>query len=206
MYGQVPCPRRAHATVLYGKQLVVFGGGDGDRALNDLHALDVSNLNSLDWRRLDTAGKAPDARGYHTAQLCVDKLVVFGGVSGEHVFADLHVLDLSRSARTGKWPSLIGSGRVRYPRMVRNRLRDPGAEEGVQRDVGRLLPFHHRRQQRRGVLQRSPNTQSLSVNSLSRDGPGVVCSLPRALQPICNGNHGRSTGRPHHRSATTPPP
>lgn len=93
-YGQIPSPRRAHATVLFDNQLVVFGGGDGDRALNDLYALDVSDLSKLDWRRLQPDGKAPDPRGYHGAQICGDKMVVYGGVSGQYTYADFHVLDL----------------------------------------------------------------------------------------------------------------
>ncbi len=37
----VPRPRRAHTTVLYKNRLVVFGGGNGATALNDVWVLEV---------------------------------------------------------------------------------------------------------------------------------------------------------------------
>ncbi|EGG10202.1 uncharacterized protein MELLADRAFT_94600 [Melampsora larici-populina 98AG31] len=42
--------RSDHATVLYGNQLIIFGGGNGLRALDDVHKLDVTDLNELEWR------------------------------------------------------------------------------------------------------------------------------------------------------------
>ncbi|KAI9627050.1 hypothetical protein H4Q26_017578 [Puccinia striiformis f. sp. tritici PST-130] len=71
--GILPSTRRAHATVLYGTQLIIFGGGNGSRALNDVHALDLSDLSNLEWRELAINGQSPLNRGYHSANLVGSK-------------------------------------------------------------------------------------------------------------------------------------
>lgn len=91
----LPPPRRAHTTVLYRNFLVVFGGGNGQAALNDVWALDVSDPARLTWHEWRTHGDVPQKKGYHTANLVGDKMVVFGGSDGHASFADVHVLDLS---------------------------------------------------------------------------------------------------------------
>ncbi|KAH9823395.1 hypothetical protein DFH28DRAFT_1118809 [Melampsora americana] len=92
--GKKPSTRRAHATVLYGNQLIIFGGGNGSRALNDVHALDLTDLNHLEWRELGIKGQSPLNRGYHSANLIGSKCVIFGGSDGGECFSDLHILDL----------------------------------------------------------------------------------------------------------------
>ncbi|OCF43112.1 kelch repeat-containing protein [Kwoniella heveanensis CBS 569] len=90
----LPPPRRAHTTVLYRHYLVVFGGGNGQAALNDVWALDVSDLDNLTWTEWKTKGDVPQKKGYHTANLVGDKMIVFGGSDGHASFADIHVLNL----------------------------------------------------------------------------------------------------------------
>lgn len=41
--GRAPGPRRAHSAVLLGKHIVVFGGGDGSKALNETYTLDTGS-------------------------------------------------------------------------------------------------------------------------------------------------------------------
>jgi hypothetical protein len=74
----------------------VFGGGDGAHALSDLFALDLMDPGNLRWQNLLPAGQVPVPRGYHTANLVGDKLVVFGGSDGHECFSDVHVCDLSK--------------------------------------------------------------------------------------------------------------
>jgi hypothetical protein len=93
--GQLPPPRRAHTTVLYRNYLVVFGGGNGQAALNDVWALDVSDPNRLSWHEWRAHGDVPHKKGYHTANLVGEKMIVYGGSDGHASFADVHVLDLS---------------------------------------------------------------------------------------------------------------
>ena len=66
----VPPPRRAHTAVLYKTRIYVFGGGNGTTALNDVWALDVSGpIERMRWEQIETRGKGPTPRGYHTANL-----------------------------------------------------------------------------------------------------------------------------------------
>jgi hypothetical protein len=95
--GALPLPRRAHTTVLYGQYLVVFGGGNGSTALNDVWALDVSDPEALVWQEWRTSGAIPQRKGYHTANLVGHKLVIYGGSDGHASFADVHILDLRKS-------------------------------------------------------------------------------------------------------------
>ncbi|WVQ94261.1 hypothetical protein IAU59_001340 [Kwoniella sp. CBS 9459] len=90
----LPPPRRAHTTVLYKHYLVIFGGGNGQAALNDVWALDVSDPEHLSWTEWKTKGDVPQKKGYHTANLVGDKMIVFGGSDGHASFADIHVLNL----------------------------------------------------------------------------------------------------------------
>lgn len=71
--------------------MYIFGGGDGSRALNDLHALD---LQTLTWSLVETTGSKPVARGYHSSCLVQDQLIVYGGSDGHGCFGDVHVLNL----------------------------------------------------------------------------------------------------------------
>ncbi|CAD6570059.1 MAG: hypothetical protein CYPHOPRED_003727 [Cyphobasidiales sp. Tagirdzhanova-0007] len=94
--GHVPSPRRAHTAVWYEakKWVVLFGGGNGSRALNDTLVLDCADWEKLNWVKLDTKGAKPRLRGYHTMNLVGDKVVVFGGSDGVECFSDVFVLDL----------------------------------------------------------------------------------------------------------------
>lgn len=94
----LPPPRRAHTTVLYRNFLLVFGGGNGQAALNDVWALDVSDPGRLSWHEWHTKGNLPQKKGYHTANLVGDRMVVFGGSDGHASFADVHVLNLRKNA------------------------------------------------------------------------------------------------------------
>jgi hypothetical protein len=64
--------------------------------LNDIWALDISDPTRLTWEEWPTQGEAPARKGYHTANLVGDKMIVFGGSDGHASFADVHVLNLSK--------------------------------------------------------------------------------------------------------------
>ncbi|CAG8666797.1 19843_t:CDS:2 [Dentiscutata erythropus] len=95
--GNIPSRRRAHTTAYYNNCIYVFGGGDGVRALNDVYKLNISDMNNLVWEKLETTGRPPISRGYHTSNLVGNKLVVYGGSDGHECFDDVFMLDL------GKW-------------------------------------------------------------------------------------------------------
>ncbi|KAI5118477.1 hypothetical protein M0805_003738 [Coniferiporia weirii] len=99
----VPRPRRAHTAVLYKNRLVVFGGGNGAMALNDVWVLDVNvQPERMRWMRQRTTGSRPSPRGYHTANLVGNVMVVVGGSDGRQTFSDIFCLNLD----TWRWSSV----------------------------------------------------------------------------------------------------
>ncbi|KAH8828334.1 hypothetical protein DL96DRAFT_1602742 [Flagelloscypha sp. PMI_526] len=91
----MPTPRRAHTAVLYMGRIWIFGGGDGEKALNDVWCLEVgypetrsSAMTPWKWHGpLHCAGPTPNPRGYHTATL-VDKVMLVSA------FGDIWCLNL----------------------------------------------------------------------------------------------------------------
>jgi len=91
----VPPPRRAHTAVSYQGKIWVFGGGNGMQALNDVWTLDVSgSMDRLKWEQVETGRKKPSCRGYHTANLIGNMMLVYGGSDGRECFSDIWALDL----------------------------------------------------------------------------------------------------------------
>lgn len=96
---RLPPPRRAHTAVLYKNRIYVFGGGNGTTALNDVWALDVSGpIERMRWEQIETRGKGPTPRGYHTANLIGNVMVVVGGSDGRECFSDIWCLNLGACA------------------------------------------------------------------------------------------------------------
>lgn len=97
----IPAPRRAHTAVLYRDKIWVFGGGNGVQALNDLWTLDVSvPIDKMKWEEIETQGKKPTCRGYHTANLVGDVMIVLGGSDGKECFSDIWCLNLGTDLET----------------------------------------------------------------------------------------------------------
>lgn len=93
--GTVPAPRRAHTAVLYRGKIWIFGGGNGMQALNDTWTLDVGNgLENMKWEKVETRGRKPSERGYHTANLIGNVMIVLGGSDGRECFSDVWCLNL----------------------------------------------------------------------------------------------------------------
>ncbi|KAL0574766.1 hypothetical protein V5O48_007193 [Marasmius crinis-equi] len=113
-----PAARRAHTAVFYKGKVWVFGGGNGMTALNDVWALDVGvgggggdkdSLNGqggtnvrMEWQKIQTTGvrgrdglpMLPSPRGYHTANLIGNMMIVIGGSDGKDCFAEVWCLNL----------------------------------------------------------------------------------------------------------------
>jgi hypothetical protein len=91
----MPLPRRAHTTVLYRSKLYIFGGGNGVKALNDVWCLDTSvTVEKMRWEQVKTSGPRPGPRGYHTANLVANNMIIVGGSDGRECFSDIWVLNL----------------------------------------------------------------------------------------------------------------
>ncbi|KIY48537.1 galactose oxidase [Fistulina hepatica ATCC 64428] len=89
-----PAPRRAHTAVYYRGKIWIFGGGNGMTALNDVWTLDVSVPGKFRWELVETKGRKPTCRGYHTANLVGNLMIIIGGSDGNTCFSDLWYLDL----------------------------------------------------------------------------------------------------------------
>lgn len=64
-------------------------------ALNDVWVLDVSvPVERMRWAKQKTTGARPSPRGYHTANLVGNVMVVVGGSDGRQTFADVFCLNL----------------------------------------------------------------------------------------------------------------
>jgi hypothetical protein len=92
--GTHPPARRSHSAILYGHKMIIFGGGTGLTALNDVWALDLSQLHRMKWEEIKTKGVAPKCRGYHTANVVGHIMIVYGGSDGIGLFDDVWLLNL----------------------------------------------------------------------------------------------------------------
>ncbi|EOD19314.1 hypothetical protein EMIHUDRAFT_458743 [Emiliania huxleyi CCMP1516] len=86
-----PTPRDAHAAVLLGGRLYVFGGYDSKRYLADFHSY---GLDSGEWRVEAASGSPPSPRGGHAAVVHGSRLIVFGGCDGWNYFNDTLAFDV----------------------------------------------------------------------------------------------------------------
>ena len=88
--GEGPSPRDAHAAVVHGEYMYVFGGYDSKRYLNDFHRY---HFETAEWSVVPQEsyrGSGPSPRGGHTAVVYEDAMVVFGGCDGWNYFNDCY--------------------------------------------------------------------------------------------------------------------
>lgn len=162
--GTPPTRRRAQTAVLYESKILIFGGGNGSQALNDVHALDISDLERMEWEQLSVGGVKPMGRGYHSASIVGDKCLVFGGSDGSECFSDVSILDLGTSSTFSflPLPHTDDDGGCRNPRMDPNPPRrrishHPPSLPHLH--PSRILPLRNRRPRRSEFLQRSTSLQ-----------------------------------------------
>jgi hypothetical protein len=94
-----PANRRAHTAVLYNNKIWVYGGGNGTNALDDVWTLSVNvPYDQMRWEEVKINGSdRPGNRGYHTANLVGNIMVVLGGSDGSECFSDVWCLNLGVS-------------------------------------------------------------------------------------------------------------
>lgn len=95
-----PVARAEHTAIVYGNRMIVFGGYDGKKKLNDTYVYDFS---TQEWSRPSAADtNAPSRRCKHTAVLYKKRMYVLGGFqynNGEnYAMTDMHHLDLETFA------------------------------------------------------------------------------------------------------------
>jgi dynein heavy chain, axonemal len=90
----VPVQRGSHSATIIGNQMFIFGGYGGSgfarRDFNDVIALD---LETWEWRNIECAGEAPDARSGHQGVAIQDSIYVIGGWNSMEQFSNVYVLD-----------------------------------------------------------------------------------------------------------------
>lgn len=74
------------------KKIVMFGGWDGSRFLDDMWILDVDRNN---WKEVNIEGEKPRPRALHAALVCNKTMVIFGGaVSLDRGLNDVWMMDM----------------------------------------------------------------------------------------------------------------
>ena len=104
-FGTAPTERSAHSSILYDKEMVVFGGycGSANTWKNDVWVL---NLTSYAWTERATSGTGPSPRSGQPSILYDGQMVIFGGYDGNAHFNDVFMLNLT----SWGWRSLETTG------------------------------------------------------------------------------------------------
>ena len=115
--------------------LVVFVGGITEEGATSVLSKAVYSLNmqTFEWKVIETLGSAPQPRWRHTATLLQEKIVVHGGDAhlrgeGAEVLGDLNILD----TQTWEWSGTVdvqsGDDRLsssqRYEMRLRGHVQD----------------------------------------------------------------------------------
>jgi len=72
---KIPCQRSLHSGAVYKDNLLIFGGYDGSKRINDLWCY---NFATMRWALLND-NDAPSPRDRHVAVVCNNELYIFGG-------------------------------------------------------------------------------------------------------------------------------
>jgi len=112
--------RSALTVVVWKDKLITFGGWNGFSRtwFNDLNIFD---LNTKHWERIDVTGDPPSNRTSHTALVYNDCMYVFGGFSGTHYLNDLQEFNLETKTWTDISNQCIGkppSPRSRFAAVI----------------------------------------------------------------------------------------
>ncbi|KAI0283607.1 hypothetical protein BGY98DRAFT_1093710 [Russula aff. rugulosa BPL654] len=113
--GPGPGSRYYHTMTLVGSKLFVFGGKSANRCFNDVWALDLDCLKSNPfWESYEPApgSEKPLPRARHVSVTTGDRIIIFGGCGGPHIFNDTWSFNIS----TRKWTEFQCTGSIPSPR------------------------------------------------------------------------------------------
>lgn len=133
-----PVPRGFHSAVLDSatNKMIVFGGlpspaiSGGMQNLNDVWRLNLANLTTLSWTRVNPTGAAPAPRVGHTAvyDSSSNRMIVFGGGEGRSSPCANDVWALENANGSGgaaAWVELSPTGNAPPARMQHGSVYDP---------------------------------------------------------------------------------
>ena len=114
--GPKPSRRFRHSTIMRFNSLIVFGGNNGRRLLNDIWEL---NMDEMKWKKITVYGSAPRPRERHTANYSNNRMYIFGGYCGWHA-GDLWYFDFGQSRWNQVWPKGLTrpSGRSSHASVI----------------------------------------------------------------------------------------
>ena len=92
--GRIPRPRYRATCVIYNNCLILHGGHDGTRHLEDTHVLD---LELKRWTSLVRIGNPPSSRDSHVSFIYNNAMYVVGGSAGGTAMNDMHELFMESS-------------------------------------------------------------------------------------------------------------
>lgn len=116
--GEIPSGRSGHsASLVHGKNMVIFGGVRGQKWQNSVAVLDTHRWK---WSSLKVSGDAPRPRSYHSATTIhrgggKEWIVIFGGNDAKNCFNTVHVLEMQLEGQCC-WIHPLVSGEVPAPR------------------------------------------------------------------------------------------
>ena len=91
--GTCPSPRAEHVATAYcNKYIFIFGGGSHSDCYNDLHVLDLENM---EWSSVETQGIVPRPRAGHAGVTVGDSWFIIGGGDNTGAISETLVLGLT---------------------------------------------------------------------------------------------------------------
>ncbi|KAK1319724.1 Acyl-CoA-binding domain-containing protein 4 [Acorus calamus] len=91
--GVPPSPRSAHAAAVHAERyLLIFGGGSHATCFNDLHVLDLQNM---EWSRPTQRGEIPSPRAGHAGVTIGENWFIAGGGNNKSGVSETVVLNMS---------------------------------------------------------------------------------------------------------------
>jgi len=119
--GDPPNPRMGHTAQLYNTTIIIHGGWDGFKVLDDLVFIELqTTMDKIKIWTLEPKAHNFPARQFHTASIIDDKMYVFGGGDGKYWLNDLLVFNL----KTYEWEGPVEtkgrapSGRLQHAAIV----------------------------------------------------------------------------------------
>jgi N-acetylneuraminic acid mutarotase len=119
--GEQPNPRMGHTAQLYNSSIIIHGGWDGFKVLDDLVFIELQpNMEKVKIWTLEPKNDVMPARQFHTASIIDDKMYIFGGGDGKYWLNDLLVFHL----KTYEWVGPVEtkgrapSGRLQHAAIV----------------------------------------------------------------------------------------
>ena len=106
--GAPPAGRYAHSAWMMGSVMYVFGGDHGHYCCNDLHSIDLSNPDALEWRFVEVDGVPPTPRAHVKAIPVGDRVWMYGMTRKGLHSNELKLLDFSSGKPSWSSPIALG--------------------------------------------------------------------------------------------------